>query len=496
MSCGTALAPRCPSCGRENPAGAKFCIECGSALEAAPAEPAPARPAAQLARAEALPEERRQATVLFADLSGYTAVAERMDPERVKSMVDRALRRLGEEVTRYGGSVDKFIGDNVMAVFGAPVSHEDDPERAVRAGLAMQAAMEEINERVAADIGTEFELRVGVNSGEVLAGQVGDGYTVIGDPVNVAARLQQAARPGSVTVGEVTYRLTRGSIEYAELEPLVLKGKAEPVAAWEAERALVGGRAAQPSRASTPLIGRDEEASQLVALYDQVVREDRPHLVTVLGQAGVGKSRLLRELTSVVGARDERPLIRIGHCPAYGAGLAYWALAEVIREQFEIVDTDDSEAAWSKLRRGARADDLARLETGEPAERLAAIIARPLGIEPPDEVAAATEGEDPEQMRDRLFSAIRSLVDAAACQHPVVFAIEDIHWADEGMLDLIEYLARWVRGPALIVCMARDELLDRRPSWGSGRINATTITLDPLAPERARDLVGALAHQR
>ena len=184
--------------------------------------------------------------MLFADLSGYTAIAERMDPEAVKSIVDRALRRLGQEVVRYGGTVDKYIGDNVMAVFGAPVSHEDDPERAVRAGLAMQAAMEEINKEMAGAAaeaaGANFSLRVGINSGEVLAGQVGDGYTVMGDAVNVAARLQAAARPGSVTVGEITHRLTRGAIEYEELEPLTLKGKSEPVPAWEAARVLVPAR--------------------------------------------------------------------------------------------------------------------------------------------------------------------------------------------------------------------------------------------------------------
>ena len=176
------------------------------ALAASATAPAPT--------AEALPEERRKATIIFADLSGYTAVSERLDPERIKSLVDRALRRLGEEIERHGGSIDKYIGDNVMGVFGAPIAHEDDPERAVRAGLAMQAAMGEVNERISTDVGASFELRVGINSGEVLAGRVGDGYTVIGDPVNVAARLQAAARPGTVVVGEITHRLTAAAIEY------------------------------------------------------------------------------------------------------------------------------------------------------------------------------------------------------------------------------------------------------------------------------------------
>ena len=188
-----------------------------------------------------------------------------------------------------------------MGVFGAPIAHEDDPERAVRAGLAMQDAMEEVNERVAADIGADFALRVGINSGEVLAGRVGDGYTVIGDPVNVAARLQAAAKPGTVIVGETTHRLTRSAIEYVELAPLELKGKSEPVPAWEAVRAVIRGRAARSSRSSIELVGREDETTLLLSLFDRAVSESRPYLVTVLGQAGVGKSRLLRELTTRVG---------------------------------------------------------------------------------------------------------------------------------------------------------------------------------------------------
>jgi class 3 adenylate cyclase/tetratricopeptide (TPR) repeat protein len=529
MSCGAALSSTCPTCQTQNPPGAKFCIECGTGLGAggsgvvAPPPgsvpqppPTPGVAAQGTASPEpgalfggqlpgvatpawgspagGLPEERRKATVLFADLFGYTAVAERMDPEAVKSIIDRALRRLGQEVVRYGGSVDKYIGDNVMAVFGAPVAHEDDPERAVRAGLAMQAAMEEINQDIAVAAGGSFSLRVGINSGDVLAGQVGDGYTVMGDAVNVAARLQAAARPGSVTVGGITHRLTRGAIEYDELEPLTLKGKSEPVAAWEAVRVLVPGPATRGARTVAPLIGREDESALLLSLFERVGRESRPHLVTVIGQAGVGKSRLLRELAGQIGGRPEKPAFRVGRCPAYGAGLAYWALGEILRGQFELVDTDDSELAWTKLLRGVESV-VSDAETDEPPERIAATIARPLGIEPPAEHAMATgvhELDDPQQIRDRLFSAVRSLVEAVSRQRPVVIALEDIHWADEGMLDLIEYLARWVRGPALIVCMARDELLDRRPGWGGGRRNATTIALEPLSQDETRQLVTAL----
>ena len=247
MSCGTEFAPVCASCGKENPAGARFCMECGAELDAAAATPAPA-PAPEAAP-EAPPEERRQATVLFADLSGYTAAAERMDPEAVKALVDRTLRRLGEEIERFGGSIDKFIGDNVMGVFGAPVAHEDDPERAVRAALAMQAAMEEVNREIDERHGVSFSLRVGLNSGEVMAGAVGDRYTVMGDVVNVAARLQAAGRPGSVTVGEETHRATREAVSYERLDPLELKGKEEPVPAWEANEVIAGPGRGTPREA-------------------------------------------------------------------------------------------------------------------------------------------------------------------------------------------------------------------------------------------------------
>ncbi len=475
----------CPACGAANPEKARFCMECGTPLVAGAESPAPAEP-------EAYPEERRKATVIFADLSGYTAVSERVDPEQMKSLIDRALRRLGEEVIRYGGTIDKFIGDNVMGVFGAPTAHEDDPERAVRTGLAMQAAMDEINERTASDVGAEFALRVGINSGEVLAGQVGDGYTVIGDPVNVASRLQAAAKPGTVIVGEITHRLTRSAIEYVELEPLTLKGKAEPVPAWEAVRAVVRGRTVRAPRLSTNLVGRQAESDLLVELFERTVADSRPQLVTLVGQAGVGKSRLLRELSGRLGELDPPPAVRVGSCPAYGAGLAYWALGEVVRGTFEILDTDESEVAARKLIRGIEGL-MADTDTGEDAERLAEAIGRAVGIELHDEnPAASTETEGAAQARDRLFSAVRTLVEAASLRQPLVFAIEDIHWADEGMLDLIEHLAQWVRGPALLICLTRDELLERRPEWGYGPRNVSTVSLEPLDHEQARKLVGAL----
>jgi adenylate cyclase len=493
MSCGTALSPRCPSCGAESPAGAKFCIECGTGLAGAPPPSAEtgAAPQPEAAATEPLPEERRQVSVLFADLSGYTAVAERMDPEAVKQLLDSTLRKLGEDVTRFGGRVDKYIGDNVMAVFGAPQAHEDDPERAVRAGLAMQETMERLNEKHEPSSQVNFLLRVGINSGEVLAGRMGDGYTVIGDAVNVAARLQAAARPGTVTVGESTFRATRDSIAYSELEPMALKGKAERVAAWEASGTLAE-RSARPGaqRHGAPLVGRGEESALLLSLAHRVQTEGRPHLVTVIGQAGVGKSRLLREFAAQAPELEPAPKLLTGECPPYGSGISYWALGEVIRAEFELEGGEPTESAWAKLRDGMT-ERLDGDATDEGAERNAALIARMLGIEPPDG-GPPLETDDPQRMRESLFSAIRVLLEAISTSQPLVVAFEDIHWADEGMLDLIEHLARWMRGPMLLVCLARDELLDRRTNWAGGRRNATSIYLDPLSGSETEELVETL----
>ena len=430
--------------------------------------------------------------MLFADLSGYTAASEQMDPEDVKALIDSSLRRLGEEVTRHGGTVDKYIGDNVMAIFGAPVAHEDDEERAVRAAIGMQAAMGEINAELIARHGTSFQLRVGINTGEVLAGAVGDGYTVIGDTVNVAARLQAAGRPGTVTVGERTYRATSDEVDYRTLDPLHLKGKAEPVPAWE----VAGSIAAQPTRrirarAATPLVGRDDELSLMESLYGRVTRERRPHLVTLVGQAGVGKSRLLHEFRQRVDQlAEEAPAFREGRCLPYGSGVVYWALGEVIRADAGIRDEDSADQAWEKIKDYAFRLLLDEEGEREPVERRAALVARLLGIEVPDD--EPMELEDPQKLREAFFSAVRAAMEARSEEQPLVLAFEDIHWADHGMLDLIEYLAQWVRGPLLLLCLARDELLEHRPSWGGGRRGATSIFLDPLTADETRELVTAL----
>ncbi|MCW3032804.1 MAG: adenylyl cyclase class-3/4/guanylyl cyclase [Solirubrobacterales bacterium] len=494
MQCGAVMAPRCQACGEPMPHGARFCMACGAQADipGAPPDGAAARAAAEEPAAAASPtlDERRTVTVVFADLSGYTSVAEQLDPEALKRQLQRILGRLGEEVVKYGGHVDKFIGDNVMAIFGAPVAHGDDPERAVRAGLGMQAAMEELNRPLAAQHGATFKLCVGINTGEVLAGPVGDGYTVIGDTVNVAARLQSAARPGSVTVGEATYRATREAVDFAPLEePLLLKGKAEPVRAWEALAAhLPAPAAASPTRA---FVGRASEISQLHDLLGRVERRRGPHLATVIGDPGVGKSRLLRQYEQELEDRDVRPVIRHGRCLPYGSNIAYWPLAEVIRAECGIIDGDPPVAAWRKL-----SSRLGELLDGPGSDSRStapktAVIGRLLGIEGPDE-PVPSEQQDALQVREVFFAAIRSCVEGLARDGPVILVWEDIHWADEGMLDLIDHLLQWVRAPVLQLCLAREELLERRPEWGGVRRNSTTAFLEPLDESDTRELIALL----
>src|SRR5215210_144070 len=485
MGCGATLERRCPNCGTPAPAEARFCMACGYSLSGG----APAPAATPSGAGSVLPEERRQVTVLFADLSGYTAFAERMDPEAVKSLVGGALRRLGEEVERFGGTVDKYIGDNVMAIFGAPVAHEDDAERAVRAGLGMQGAMTEVNAELPS--GVDFQLRVGINTGEVLAGAVGAIYTVVADTVNVASRLQSAARPGSVTVGERTMRATSQAVEYEALEPLELKGKSEPVPAWEAVGLIEEHAVRRVAPASeSPLVGRQQELDALDSLYERVVREGTSHLVTVVGEAGVGKSRLLREFEVRLAAHPSAPSVRTGRCLPYGSGIVFWALGEVLRAECGIVEADSSEQAWQKLRSYV-ADLMGK--ASQHSDREAALIGRLLGVDVPPELVP--DDDDPERMREAFLSALRRGIEAIATRRPFVIAFEDIHWADDGMLDAIEHLAQWVRAPLMLVCLARDELLDRRPTWGGGRRSATQLMLSPLSDEHSRALVRALLPQ-
>jgi class 3 adenylate cyclase/tetratricopeptide (TPR) repeat protein len=485
MACGASLALACTSCGAELPAQARFCMSCGAELA-----PGGARPEAAGESDGSPGEERRTVTVLFADMSGYTAVSERLDHETVKALTERCLTRLASEVKRFGGSVDKYIGDNVMAVFGAPVAHEDDPERAMRAAFGMQAAMAELNRSITPEFGFELPLRIGVNTGEVLAGHVGDAYTVVGDAVNVAARLQAEAPRGGILVGERTRRLSDSAVRYKELAPLELKGKAAPVPAWEAIELLEPEEPVSRPEQRAPLVGRQAELAALQTMFERVVRDGAPHLVTVVGQAGVGKSRLLAELEARLDTRGSEVRLLRGRCLAFGASVVYWPLAEMLRAECGILDADDAVQARGKLI-GRLAPLLRTADSAEQAQRRLAPLARLVGA---DTGAADTtaELEDGQSAREGFFGAVRTVLEALAGERPLLLAWEDIHWADEGTLDLIEYLAQWLRAPVLQVALARDELLERRPSWSVVRRTTTTSFLEPLDPGQARQLIERL----
>jgi class 3 adenylate cyclase/predicted ATPase len=458
-------------------------MACGGAIEAG-AE-------AATGTEDATPsEERRTVTVLFADLSGYTAVSERLDHETVKTLTERCLTRLASEVERFGGRVDKYIGDNVMAVFGAPVAHEDDPERAVRAAFGMQAAMVELNRGIAPEFGFELPLRIGVNTGEVLAGHVGEAYTVVGDAVNVASRLQAAAPAGGILVGERTRRSSDAIVVYEELTPLDLKGKADPVCAWRALELRELHQPAERPGFGAPLVGRQAELSQLETMFDRVVRDGAPHLVTVVGQAGVGKSRLLLELERRLAEQQAPIRLLRGRCLAFGSSVVYWPLTEMLRTECAILDGDTAAQARAKLseRLGAL---LSAREAEEQVERRLAPLARLLGAETGDD-EPLSEQEDGQSGREGFFGAVRAVLEALAHEQTLLLAWEDIHWADEGTLDLIEYLSQWMRAPVLQVALARDELLERRPSWSTLRRMTTTTFLEPLAPAEVRQLIESM----
>jgi class 3 adenylate cyclase len=450
------VAETCGSCGRENPADHRFCGWCGAEL--APGEtPATA--------------ERRWVSVVFADLSGFTPASERMDPEDVRAMVDPGLTRCSAIVEDHGGWVNRILGDAVLAVFGAPVAHEDDAERAVRASLEMQ--------RCAAEHAHEFgglRLRVGVNTGEVMFAPVGPDaardLTVMGDVANTAARLQTAADPGQVLVGEETWRATRDAFEYEALAPRDLKGKAEPVAAWVARRPL-----ASPGErllSAGPMIGRDAELELLGTVWRRVLDGGEPHLVTVLGVPGIGKSKLVREIAHLVEAGGGR-VLRGASLP-YGERVPYAAFAQLLKDLAGIYESDDAAAARPKLDAFS-----ARVlpEAGDAAEHLAVL----LGL--------GTGERDVEQRK--LFGAARHLVEALARGQPTMFVIEDIHWADRSLLDLLEWLPGRVKdAPALFLTAARPELLDTRPNWAGGLRSYTALPLGPLSPSRVRALATLL----
>jgi class 3 adenylate cyclase len=434
----------CGVCGRENPSDSRFCNSCGAPLASTP---------------EARREERKIVTVLFADLVGFTSRAERLDPEDVRALLDPYWQHLRAELERFGGTVEKFIGDAVMALFGAPLAHEDDPERAVRAALAIRDWVRET--------GDDLHVRIAVNTGEalVLLGarpSEGEGMAA-GDVVNTAARLQSAAPVNGVLVGESTYRATRHAIDYERAEPVVAKGKSEPLAVWEAVEAR--SRATIEAVSSAPLVGRADELDLLVGALQRARRDREPQLVTVAGVPGIGKSRLVAELYAVVDEDDEIIAWRRGRCLSYGVGISLWALGEIVKAELGVLESDSRAETEAKLA-GALEGLLE-----DPSERawlerqLAALAGLP--AEPGDRVDS--------------FAAWRRFIEALADRRPLVLVFEDLQWADDELLDFVDALPERVSGvPLLVVCTTRPELFERRPGWGGGKRNALSISLGPL----------------
>ena len=417
-------------------------------------------------------EERKVVTVLFCDLVGFTAKAEQLDPEDVRAILGPYHERLRSELERHGGTVEKFIGDAVMALFGAPVAHEDDPERAVRAALAIRDfAVEE-----------GLELRVGVTTGEALVSlgaspSEGEGMAS-GDVVNTAARLQSAARVNGILADETTYRSTRQTIEYGEAPAVEAKGKAEPISVWEAvgARSRFGVDVTHYARAE--LVGRERELSVLRDAFERVRHERTPQLVTLVAVPGMGKSRLVYELSQIVDADPELVTWRQGRCLAYGDGVAFWALAEVVKAQAGISDRDCETEAATKL--SSAVGDA--LEDAVDARWVESHLRPLVGLETETGLGGDRRGE--------AFAAWRRFLEALAEQRPLVLVLEDLHWADEGLLDFVDELIDWLSGvPLLVVCSARPELLERRPGWGGGKLNATTLGLSPLSQEQTAVLI-------
>jgi class 3 adenylate cyclase len=402
-------------------------------------------------------EERKLATVLFADLVGSTELAGGQDPERVRAMLDRFYDAMAAEVERVGGTVEKFVGDAVMAAFGAPAAHEDDAERALHVALGMQRRMGEL-------FGGRLALRIGVNTGDVVVGQPREGSSfVTGDVVNVCARLEQAAAAGEILVGERTVAAARGAFEFAEPATVQAKGKPGGVVCRKLVRALSLMRPRGISGLQPVFVGRGGELADLRQAYDRAVSARRPQLVAVVGDAGAGKTRLVREFWGGLSGDPHRPLLRSGRCLSYGHGITYWPLGEVLKEHFGILESDPPEVV-----------------AGRVAGREG--LGFTLGLAPP-------EGMHPLTVRDRLQTSWVDFLQELTSERPAVLVIEDLHWAREELCDLLPMLAERVAGPMLMVVTARPELFDQRPGWPA---RGLVVRLGALPAAEAEQLVGGL----
>ena len=453
----------CGQCSQENPEVAKFCLACGSPLAA----PAPSV------------EERKLVTVVFTDIVGSTATAEQLDPEDVRARLAPYYTRLRSELERYGGTVEKFIGDAVVALFGAPVAHEDDPERAVRAALAICDAIDDLN---AADEWLDLKVRIGVNTGEalvVLGARASEGEGMAsGDVMNTTARLQSAAPINGILVGEATYLATREAIDYQEAEPIAAKGKTEPVAVWE----VIGVREREQARPSQfALVGRDDELEQLLDVWHETLRERRPALFGVVGTAGIGKSRLLAEFADRV---REQGSVHWGRCLSYGEGITYWPVTEIVKSAAGILQSDSRETLARKL-------DLffERMPTNNTDElrTIAAALSNVIGIPVTPRGTYATT----EIAQGELHWGIRRAAQLLALDRPTVLLFEDLHWAEPTLIELLEYIvAEHTDAPLLLIWTARPEFADQTEfAGGAGR---RRLELEVLPAAASTELLGAL----
>jgi class 3 adenylate cyclase/tetratricopeptide (TPR) repeat protein len=448
----------CPKCGGPVTEGRRFCSRCGAPLAGAPSatDPVPAR-------------ARKVVTVLFADVSGFTELGERLDPESLHQVIGRWFEGADQVIERHGGTIEKHMGDAVMAVFGVPVVHEDDALRAGRAALEMQQKLADINDELARRWGVQLSVRTGLNTGEVVVGDdAGGESSILGDAVNVAQRLESAAAPGEVLIGAQTARLVRGGAQLERVSPLTLKGKSAPVTAWRLD-SVASETAEPPARVTAAFVGRAAELRQLRDAFDDARARSAPRLVTVLGPAGIGKSRLVRAFLDEV--RREATSV-VGRCLPYGEAITYWAVAEIVRQ---LAPGGDEAALGSFLEES----DIDVQESRLVASR----VARAVGF---------ARGEVPVEETEW---AIRRLLEAGARRRPLVVAFEDIHWGAPTLLDLIEDLATFATdAPLLLVCLARPELFDERPAWksvGGGR--ASVVQLAPLSLGDSAELLDGLA---
>jgi class 3 adenylate cyclase len=413
-------------------------------------------------------EHRKTVTALFVDLVGSTVMGEQLDPETLRALMVRYYGVLGSTIDAHGGSVEKFIGDAVVAIFGIPVAHEDDALRTVRAAVDARRRLGELNQELEQDLGVQIETRTGINTGEVVVGDRADGeQLVVGDAMNVAARLEQSAQPGETLLGESTYALVRHAVRAERLEPLEVKGKAAPLIGYRL-LGLVKGAGARERRRRSPLVGRAEELRLFRDAYVRAGRERTCHMFTVLGSAGVGKSRLIEEAAA---ACDDATVVS-GRCLPYGEGITFWPLAEILRAAAGIGEPDSGEETERKL---------AALVESDGAAAVASILASVIG---------ASEGT---ANVDESFWAVRKLFESIARRSPLIVVFEDVHWAAPTLLDLIEHVADMSRdAPIVITCIARPELLDTRPGWGGGKRNAASIHLEPLSREASAELIQSL----